>query len=86
MLEEQAAGLRRLNLKAEELPKEGDAEATNGHDTHSETGLEEEADPPESASEAVERRVEKIMSDIREQNLIDVNDDKAFEDRKVCNN
>jgi hypothetical protein len=44
---------------------------------------EEEEEPSERGSDAVDRRIEKIMSDLREQNLVDINDEKAYEAKKV---
>ncbi|KAF8164885.1 hypothetical protein B0H34DRAFT_687006 [Crassisporium funariophilum] len=44
---------------------------------------EEDPEPKERGSDAVERRIEKIMMDMREQGLVDVNDEKAYEAKKV---
>lgn len=45
---------------------------------------DEEPEPLERGSAAVERRVEKVMADLRDQGLIDINDEKAYEEKKVC--
>ena len=45
---------------------------------------DEESEPRERGSDAVERRIEKVMADLREQGVIDVNDEKAYEEKKVC--
>lgn len=45
---------------------------------------EEEDEPKERGSDAVERRIEKVMSEMRDQGLVDVNDEKAFQAKKVC--
>lgn len=44
---------------------------------------EDEEEPSERGSDAVERRAEKIMADLREQNLIDPNNENAYENKKV---
>jgi chromosome segregation ATPase len=45
---------------------------------------EQEMEPRERGSEAVERRIEKIMADLREQGLVDVNNETEYEEKKVC--
>ena len=44
---------------------------------------EPEEEPKEKGSDAVDRRIEKVMADLRDQGLVDVNDEKAYEERKV---
>ncbi|KAJ2918266.1 hypothetical protein MD484_g2187, partial [Candolleomyces efflorescens] len=44
---------------------------------------EDEPEPKENGSEAVERRIEKVMSELREQGLVDVNNEKEYEERKT---
>jgi len=44
-------------------------------------GHEDDPEPKESGSEAIERRIEKIMSDLREQGVVD---EKVMEAKKVC--
>lgn len=44
---------------------------------------EEDPEPRERGSDAVERRIEKVMADLREQNALDFSDEKAVEDRRV---
>ncbi|KAG6889025.1 hypothetical protein C0992_006721 [Termitomyces sp. T32_za158] len=44
---------------------------------------EEEPEPKENGSDAIERRIEKIMSDMRDLGLVDENDEKVYEDKKV---
>ena len=43
----------------------------------------EDAEPLERGSDAVERRIEKIMAELREQNVLDFSDEKAVEARRV---
>jgi len=45
---------------------------------------DEEPEPLERGSAAVERRIEKIMADLRDQGLVDINDERAYEETKVC--
>jgi len=48
--------------------------------------MEDEAETDgmkERGSEAVERRVEKVMEDMKGQGIVDVNDERACEERKV---
>jgi len=43
----------------------------------------EEEELKERGSDAVERRIEKVMSDLVDQGLVDVNDEGAFKEKKV---
>jgi len=45
---------------------------------------DEEPEPLERGSIAVERRIEKIMADLRDQGLVDINDEKAYEETKTA--
>jgi hypothetical protein len=80
ILEEEAARLRQLKL-----PPAG---AKVDDQSEDQTMMPAEADdddpePKERGSEAVERRIEKVMTELRDRNLVDVNDDRAFEEKKV---
>lgn len=83
LLEDEAAKLRKF--KAVPVPlKEGDGEdAAMSNTEEAQQEEEEEEEPAERGSEAVERRVEKVMADLREQGLIDANDERAHEIKKV---
>jgi hypothetical protein len=65
-------GVTNDELKTEEPPE--DAVMTVGD------GMEEDPEPAENGSEAVERRIEKVMADLRNQGLVD---DKAYNAQKV---
>ena len=88
LLEDEAAKLRSVKLP---LPQPA---STNGDDagvkkedsdaTMAAPDEEEESEPRERGSDAVERRIEKVMADLREQGVIDENDEKAYEEKKVC--
>lgn len=82
ILEEEAAAIRQFS------PSEHESSVTNGDtklvdavmsDAHADH--EDDPEPKESGSEAIERRVEKIMTDLREQGAVD---EKVMEAKKVC--
>jgi len=82
ILEEEATALRQFS------PSGHESSATNGDtnpvdaamsDAHADH--EDDPEPKESGSEAIERRVEKIMADLREQGTFD---EKVIEAKKVC--
>ncbi|KAF8629598.1 hypothetical protein AX15_003344 [Amanita polypyramis BW_CC] len=45
---------------------------------------EEEPEPLERGSAAIECRIEKVMADLRDQGLVDINNEKAYEEKKVA--
>lgn len=67
LLEDEAAKLRALKVEDSPYIPSGD----------------EDEEIPERGSDAVERRAEKIMSDLREQGTVDLNDENAYEIKKV---
>ena len=71
-------GVVNSNGKAEEQDAEMTAPDEGGGAT-----VEEEEEPKERGSDAVERRIEKFISDMRDQGLVDVNDEKVFKEKKV---
>ena len=87
-----------LEVEAEKLrvskpqsiaPKTEEGLAPTNSDTDSvmaapEVPDEEEPEPKERGSDAVERRIEKIMADMRSQGLVNVDDEKTYEAKKVC--
>ncbi|OBZ77035.1 Pre-rRNA-processing protein ESF2 [Grifola frondosa] len=87
ILEEEAATLRKASVN-KTLEKTGEA-STNGDvemppvDVAEAGDDEEDLEPRELGSEAVERRIEKAMADLQEQGLVDVNDEKALEAKKT---
>ncbi|PPQ68654.1 hypothetical protein CVT24_005385 [Panaeolus cyanescens] len=63
---------------------EGDGMKVGDEDTKMEpVDNEDEPEPRERGSDAVERRIEKVMADLRDQGLVDVNDEKAYHLKKV---
>lgn len=87
ILEQQAASLRALKLADLKSTSTAKPEGEDAKPTQSDADMnspeEEDPEPKESGSDAVERRVEKVLSDLREQGLVDVNDEKAYEEKKV---
>ncbi|KAJ6510279.1 hypothetical protein C8R47DRAFT_1097395 [Mycena vitilis] len=84
-LEAEAAELRKLKISTRKsAPVDGVPEETEA-DVAMPEGEEEEEEPEprERGCEAVERRIEKVMADLRQQELVDVNDDKAYESKKT---
>jgi hypothetical protein len=87
ILEDQAAKLRAAKialLKAPVVKQEGEGVKAEGRDADM-TAPEDDEDPEpkESGSNAVERRIEKVMSDMRDQGLVDINDERVYEEKKV---
>lgn len=94
ILEDEAARLRAIKVQpagsvvkkeedGDDVPvedNEGDASMASASLNEAEEGPEE---PKERGSDAVERRIEKVMSELRDQGLVDVNDEQAYEERKV---
>ncbi|KAG6828765.1 hypothetical protein H0H92_006844 [Tricholoma furcatifolium] len=87
ILEQQAATLRQFKPSTAGHKTEGEA-GQEGEDDSKMTASdadveEEEPEPKENGSEAVEQRIEKLMSDMRDLGLIDENNEKVYEDKKV---
>jgi hypothetical protein len=81
LLEDEAAKLRRTRVETVEVPKPEGEDAPMEDNQDNEDGDEEE--PPERGSDAVDRRVEKVMADMRDQGLVDLSDETAYEIKKV---
>lgn len=87
ILEEELAKLRQF--KVPKASTESDDQTVSSTDQGDavmaapETEEEDDLEPKESGSDAVERRIEKVMSEMRDRGLIDVNDDAAYEAKKV---
>ncbi|KAH0586933.1 hypothetical protein H2248_005767 [Termitomyces sp. 'cryptogamus'] len=87
VLEQQAATLRQFNSSS---VVKGDSEA-NKPDGDEDLNMaapeaedaEEEPDPKENGSDAIERRIEKLMTDMRDLGLVDEKDEKVYEDKKA---
>lgn len=92
ILEEEYMNLRKA--KIDEKPQNGDASASaNGEQTDAPNEdsamrdataeAEDDPEPREMGSEAVERRIEKVMADLQEQGAVDTSDEKALEAKRV---
>lgn len=87
ILEEEAYKLRHMKIKLEDTLKvDGDSatqDQAGAGDAAQDPTDDDEDEPMERGSDAVERRIEKIMSDIREQNVIDSNDEVLWAAEKT---
>ncbi|KAF9464270.1 hypothetical protein BDZ94DRAFT_1256727 [Collybia nuda] len=90
ILEEEAAKLRQFKVPKRSGETNGQpaqlAEDQQEEDTVMaipETEDDDDLEPKENGSDAVERRIEKVMSEMRDRGLIDVNDDAAYEAKKT---
>jgi hypothetical protein len=90
ILEDEASALRKFPVRCvkqdDPTPR---AVKTEDHSSDmtmtdgGEGGDDDDPEPPERGSNAIELRVEKIMAELREQGLVDVNNQKVYEARKV---
>ena len=83
ILENEAASLRRLKLVKDPTINEGTTDEANITDSITGIDADNDPEPKESGSDAIERRVEKVMGDLRDQHLVDVRNEKAYELKKV---
>jgi hypothetical protein len=84
-LEGEAATLRAFNPAPSSEKTNGDAHASsesNG-DATMDSPEDDDPEPKERGVDVVERRIEKVMADMRDQGLIDVNDEKTYHAKKV---
>lgn len=90
-LEEEAAMLRKAKPQKQHavhqitVADEGDGREAKGDATMTDEQAEEDEEdkPKERGSDAVERRIEKVMGEMRDQGLVDADDEKAFQYKKV---
>ncbi|KAI0677002.1 hypothetical protein C8Q78DRAFT_960315 [Trametes maxima] len=92
LMEEEYMRLRKA--KVDEKPKQDGEPSANGDDVKSEAPNEdatmrdasadpEDPEPREMGSEAVERRIEKVLADLQEQGAVDTSDEKALEAKRT---
>ena len=83
-LEDEATILRQLRIESQSNGEAGSNGLEQG-DSHMSDASEnnEDPEPKERGSEAVERRVEKIMTELRDQGLIDLSNEKVLEEKRV---
>ncbi|KAJ7087280.1 hypothetical protein B0H15DRAFT_306028 [Mycena belliarum] len=79
-LEGEAAELRKLKIGSKPV---GDGVASSEADVAMDGREEEDSEPREQGCDAVERRIEKVMADLRQQGLVDIDDDKAYQVKKT---
>ena len=82
MLEEEAAKLRKTKILELESSKAG-TEDEPMEENHEDNTEEDEEEPAERGSDAVDRRIEKIMAELRDQGIVDASDETAYENKKV---
>ena len=80
ILEDEAARLRQMRLPPAGVRVD---EQSEDHAMMPSDDVDDDLEPKEKGSEAVERRIEKVMSELRDRNLVDVSDEKAYEEKKV---
>ncbi|GAW02170.1 arsenite-resistant protein asr2 [Lentinula edodes] len=87
LLEEEAAVLRKFKpSKDNTQPKPEGADDVPMEENNPETAdvdVEEEEEPQERGSDAVERRIEKVMAELRDQGLVDVGNEEAYETKRT---
>jgi hypothetical protein len=81
ILEEEAAALRHFDPGHESSATNGDAKPVDAVMSDAHADHEDDEEPKESGSEAIERRIEKIMADLRDQGAVD---EKVVEAKRVC--
>ncbi|KAF8883425.1 hypothetical protein BD779DRAFT_1612279 [Infundibulicybe gibba] len=88
LLEEEAFRLRKAKVTPVAPPN---ADGADVSDVQGDTvmaapdaeDIEDNAEPLERGSDAVERRIQKLMEDLREQGLIDPENEKPYEEKKT---
>lgn len=83
ILEVDAARLRAATISPLVLAGGEDVKTEEGDMIPASTDDDDDPEPKERGSDATERRIEKVMADMRDQGLIDINDEKAYELKKV---
>ncbi|KAF9815549.1 hypothetical protein IEO21_04549 [Rhodonia placenta] len=86
LLEDEYEKLRKMKVEKTDVNGTSNAIGAENPDTVMTDATDAEEDDPEPrerGSEAVERRVEKIMADLRDQGLVDASDEKALEAKKT---
>lgn len=84
ILEEEAALLRKFKPGKQIKPDEEEAPMEENPIENVDVEEEDEEEPSERGSDAVDRRIEKVMADMRDQGLVDVGDEEGYEAKKVC--
>ena len=89
ILEEEYMNLRKARI---DVKQNGDASADANGETEvpnedaamgDVVDADDDPEPREMGSEAVERHIEKVMADLQEQGAVDTSDEKALEAKRV---
>jgi len=83
LLEEQAAKLRAYQPSATSGEKANGSVSDSNGDATMASPEDDDPEPKEIGTDAVERRVDKIMTDLKDQGLVNVSDEKAYHMKKV---
>jgi hypothetical protein len=83
ILEKEYLNVRRLPEKPEDAPSDWEKTQIESDILLDEVNDPDDPDPREKGSEAIERRVEKIMHDLKEAGRIDDEDEKEYNNKKV---
>ena len=84
ILEDEAQVLRNMSIKQLVPAESKDAKSEGDQvDVAMADPDDDDPEPKEKGSDAVERRIEKVMSELCDQGLVDVHDEKAYEAKKV---
>ena len=86
ILEDEASRIRATKVSTLNAPSEGGGQCTEQSDVAMVPPEVEDDDPEplERGSAAVDRRIEKVMADLREQGPVEINDEVTFEEKRVC--
>jgi hypothetical protein len=82
ILEDEAALLRNFSIK-HVVPEEGKGVKSDDDFDATMVDVDDDPEPKERGSEAIERRIEKVVSELCDQGLVDVHDEKGYEAKKV---
>ncbi|KAJ3975939.1 hypothetical protein EV361DRAFT_886072 [Lentinula raphanica] len=83
ILEEEAAALRKYRPSKDRPQSKLEGTDDVPMEESSADLEEEDEEPPERGSDAVERRIEKIMADLRDQGLVDAGNEEAYENKRI---
>jgi hypothetical protein len=83
LLEEQAAKLRAYQPSTTSGEKANGGVSDSNGDATMASPEDDDPEPKERGTDAVERRIDKIMTDLKDQGLVNVSDEKAYHMKKV---
>ncbi|KAF9268347.1 hypothetical protein L218DRAFT_954708 [Marasmius fiardii PR-910] len=83
LLEEEAATLRKFKISPQDTPDTTGIEDTPMPDSNDAEAEQDEEEPLERGSDAVDRRIERLLAELRDQDIVDPSDETAHEHKKV---